>query len=287
MVYNSFARQWIRHKSHGFSLLGLKFKSNVDIEQARKMLLGLGKVSPYLQQKLNQLGAKSLENDTRFADTFMHPWESRASIRDWYDSIGSAGLKVMALYDRYAELDDLPNPLWMAPSVEQIEDRVLDYRFENNLEMWLTSKSYESLGSQASSLGIQVPWQLRMTMPTSHFDRFEETRSFSTFLRVEIWQGFLKSLYGIYDESFIKRIRFLDLLSARRLARMGLILPGTAKQAQLYSQLLEPMAIKMDPPRFDPKMNLEKVRDIHEICCRVQPDKRKSELALQRFLKVL
>lgn len=251
MVYNAKARDWIWQANRAFRLLGLRYDKDADIQVARNILAALAHSSRRLAGRLQQMGSRSLANDTRFADTFLHPWESRLELAGWLKILGDAGLTAHSLLDRYAELDDLPNPLWTMPTAHQLTDRSADLRFENNLEIWLCrSQSVRSM--DASGDQAPPPLALRTRTPPSLWKRFPETRTLGILNLWTLWQGWLESVHDGGDLRAEKVIRSLPLISAQRLARIGAITASQAKACGLYKELLRPIHTTMEAPALDP-----------------------------------
>lgn len=291
MVYNRHARDWIWNINRGFATLGLKFESNADVHTARQMLKTFMKTSPRLGLRLSQLGESSLENDTRFADTFLHPWESRASINEWFDAIDSADLEPVALHDRYAELDDLPNPLWTCPSAQQLTERAQDLRFENNLELWLAPKvkirrdfyRFKTIDSVPNAHASTIPLRLRLTQPPMNIVKFKEIEELTFGGKRTIWQGFLNGLHNQKTDAVTTFVRDLDFAAAARLARIGLILPTIAKAAGRLEELVRPLGSKMSSPFLPPSTADENESQILKDCIAVQSSEPKAKHATRRF----
>ena len=290
MIYNGEARNWIYDINRAFANLGLRFEDDQHIEAARDLLTKVAVFSPRLTQRLKQMGPSSLENNSRFADTFMHPWESRATINQWFDAFKSAGLKPVALHDRYAELDDLPNPLWKCPTADELTERALDMRFENNLELWLVRKDSIKNGIQPHrnhSHVSKIPVRLKLTMPPTRFGIFEETEGLSFGAKLALWHGFLKTIYNRVDGTYIKLLKAMDRKQAGRLARMGLILPETAHDAGIYDQLLKPMTQSMTSPTLPTGADHNVHNKIEAICSAAQTNPARAAQAARRFKLVV
>ena len=290
MIYNGEARGWINDINRAFANLGLRFENDRDVDSARMILKQIAERSPRLRERLRQMGPSSLENSSRFADTFMHPWESRATIRQWFDAFESANLKPAALYDRYAELDDLPNPLWTPPTAEQLTERARDMRFENNLEIWLQRKTSEGNGDidrKQTPNPARIPVRLRLTMPPTSLSRFEETKNLPFATKLAIWQGFLRTIYNRVDSTYINLIKKMDKKTSGRLARIGLILPETAHAAGIYEQLLKPLTNSMTIPTLPHRADHSIVDSIETICATAQTSKASIAQAARRFRRVV
>jgi SAM-dependent methyltransferase len=290
MVYNGEARNWIYEINHALANLGLRFENDHDIETARNVLTQLAGLSPRLAERLRQMGPSSLKNNSRFADTFMHPWESRATIKQWFDAIKKSGLKPVALHDRYAELDDLPNPLWKCPTADELTERAMDMRFENNLELWLVKKDSGKNGKkthESKRHASRIPVRLRLTMPPSRLSLFDETAELPLGTKLALWHGFLRTLYNRVDSTYIKLLKTMDRKQTGRLARMGLILPESARDAGIYDQILKPMTSSMTPPTLPHGSDARVQASIETICSRVQSNHARSGQAARRFKRVV
>jgi SAM-dependent methyltransferase len=287
MVYNSHARDWIWDINRGFADLGLTFASEQHIKTARTLLLKLSAISPRLKNRLDQMGHSSLGHNTRFADTFLHPWESRSTIKQWFDVWKSCGLKPIALYDRYAELDDLPNPLWCCPTLDQLTERALDLRFENNLEVWLAHDKISLTHDVINRSKSPIPLRLRLKMPPTQLHRFSETRDLPLRHKMTVWQGMIHSIYGCDDQSAVQLLQRMDLSTARRLARIGLVLPNTAHRAGLLDELSAPMTTTMSPPDLPQAIGHQKIQEILKICGGITDHAKRTLQAAQRFARAL
>lgn len=262
MVYNAEARDWIWDANRGFRLLGFDYQSDADVAAARKLLTRLAEKSPRLSERLNHMGRSSLENNSRFADTFLHPWEARTKVQEWIETFEKEGLKPVALFDRYAELDDLENPLWTMPTKDQLRVRCEDLRFENNLEIWLRKADAVQVSGIASE-PTPMPTRFRLLMPPTTWTRFPECRTLTFVQRWTIWHGLLKSLYGQKDKASQKLIKELTSPTAQRLARIGAITRNQARDAGLEAILLKGIHPHMDVPTLAPQASLE--REIREM----------------------
>jgi SAM-dependent methyltransferase len=290
MVYNSPARDWIWQINRAFRSLRLRFESDSDISRARKLLTDLSRLSPRLDYRLSQVGWQSLQNNTRFADTFLHPWESRATIEDWYEAFETAGLEAFALFDRYAELDDLSNPLWRCPTSKELSDRSRDLRFENNLEVWLrpvTAKIKPDSIMSPHPAASQIPVRLRLTMPAMNFSKYTETKDLSFGAKLTLWQGFLRGLHNVADQSVVRLIRELDPKAASRLARIGLILPEAARLAGRYEELMAPRVKQMAPLVLPEASNELITPQLQKLCAEMCSDQALARLAFHRLQRIL
>jgi SAM-dependent methyltransferase len=287
MVYNSHARDWIWEINRAFVDLGLSYKEDRDVQAARNLLRQLATTSPRLHYRLEQMGSSSLDHDTRFADTFMHPWESRATIKQWFDLWKSCGLRPMALYDRYAELDDLPNPLWHCPTADELAERAQDLRFENNLEVWLCHANQAPKPMSSSQNVHQMPLRLRLTLPPSQLRRFSETSTMTWGAQLILWQGLLRSIHGLKSRRVPDLLQSMDIAQAQRLARIGLITPHAARESGLYERLLAPMTSSMSPPTLPKAVSPATTQNILSLCTNLQTNQQRINLAVQRFVRVL
>ncbi len=252
MVYNRPARDWIWQVQRLFSLLGYGLSDGEDLIAARSFLKCLGERLPSLGRRLAQIGPKTLANDARFADTFLHPREARLSLADWFDSVAAAGLTPFGLFDRYGELDDLPNPLWRMPTADELEERAADFRFENNLEFYVV----KAKGGRAKAagfglglgLGAETAPKVGASLPPKSWFTYNETRDMSAAMKWRLWRAHRRwTLTGKADD-LSKVIASLPVATAMRLARLGAVLPGQIRDEGLRAKLLAPLAEKMEAP---------------------------------------
>ena len=225
-------------------------------------------------------------SDTRFADTFLHPWEARLSIQQYYDLIGSSRLKPVALFDRYGELDDLKNPLWHMPTATELTERADDLRFENNLEIWLTHEQARPVDQMHVG---KIPWNLRTKMPPVRWFEAEETRTLSLSTKMTLWHGWLATIFGHHHREAHGLIARLPRTTAQRLARLGAILPAQAEDCGRFQELSERRHASMDPPEVGKgALSAEAQIKLKKILFEVNPhcDERRVLQAMGRFLRV-
>jgi SAM-dependent methyltransferase len=241
MVYNTIARRWINDLSKSFRLLKLDPYVAGDLATARRILQLLSAKSPLLSEKLRGMGPSILSNDTRLVDTFFHFREVKFTAEAWYRAFEREGFHVEGLFDRYAELDDLPNPLWQAPSGNELDRRSSQALFENNLELFLSFRKNDIKGtkSERATYPLHRLYCLSRRWPRYWFD-YEETRNVPVNLRLVLWYRYLTHLFvkpaPIDDISSRFRIDAL-----KRLARLGAILPTQVSSVTLKKRLAEPM----------------------------------------------
>ncbi|MCX6130350.1 MAG: class I SAM-dependent methyltransferase [Proteobacteria bacterium] len=261
MVYNSVARTWIHHLKRAMNLLGLSAYVRTDLTQARKFLQLLAQKSPALRERLLNMGP-ILEQPARLVDTFFHEREARLSLRYWFDSFQQLELQIMGLLDRYAELDDLPNPLSQVPNLHELETRATDSRFENNLELYLCKNPDKSQILQINSDSYKAPWRLRSRLPPLAWFRYQETKTLSTQLRWQLWQAYLSRLYQGSGPHLDRLLRRLPVLSLQRLARLGVIAQDQLLSRELRELLNQPMYQTMEVPCLPSATNLALDREL-------------------------
>jgi SAM-dependent methyltransferase len=243
MVYNSEARSWIRHVQRAFTLLGLS-ANREDPDIARRLLERLIAVSPSLRERLASMG-DALANPSRLVDTFLHAREARLGLRFWLGAAADAGLRVMGAYDRYAELDDLPNPLLQPPGAEAWLERIADRRFENNLELYLAKAGRPGPGARVT---CKIPTRQLLKSPPRSWSAYPETQGMPFPALWSLWRHFLGRLEG-------RDAGFLDAWAGKvppaalqRLSRLGAALPDDFRSRELRALLRHPIHDSMEPP---------------------------------------
>jgi SAM-dependent methyltransferase len=257
MVYNSRARQWMFQLARIFALLGLKAYDRADLRDAVQLLKSMQRNLPALQDRLE--GMKGIiQEPARLVDAFFHEREARISLKDWLKAIQNAGLTPLGLMDRYAELDDLPNPLLSMPSEEQLQSRIDDLRFENNLEFYL----YKDARPGSEPLAYAAPLNLRRRMPPLAWQHYAETRKLGLGRLWQLWQTFLtRNFQG--QSSFLDRwARHVDPLALQRLSRLGALFPDQFQSRELQKILMVPMQSRMDVPNFPKARSLQEVPEL-------------------------
>ena len=297
MVYNRRARRFIYHLRRALALMGLTPYFAADLARLRAFLTILGKYAPCLAEKFSFLGSHTLESDARLVDTFLHPHETQIDIKQWLEACSSAGLTPLALFDRYAELDDLRNPMWHVPSWQELEVRASDGRYENNLELFLAKPPLDEapkihLNSSLRPRQVLGRWSkaahLKTRLPPTSWFSYEETRSISYPLRMNIWHHFIDHVYGV------GRRRYLDPLLSRlpipamqRLARLGAILRAQVVSPELCQLMMLPRHPSMDPPQSAAPVDLQDTpirAHIEQIlAARGQRDVKRVDQVLQRL----
>ena len=250
MVYNGEARRWIRHLQRMFALLKIDRYSKADLTTARELLKLAAAESPVLANRLSQLGQQTMTNDARFVDTFLHPREISHGVTDWLTAITSQNLKIIGLFDRYAELDDLPNPLWHFPSTEDLADRALDGRFENNLELFITNSDNESDHTQDAVHRASPLWWFPywLKAPPRLWFSYSETRELPWTLQVKIWRAHIAWLFARKLHGMDCLQASLSTLTMQRLVRVGAILPGQIVDPGRRAALCSPICNDVKPP---------------------------------------
>ena len=263
MVYNRHARQWIRHFQKIFQLLKFSPFNKRSLEQAslivRSALFILGRRDWAFALK------PTFRNPTRFADTFMHVREAQLDISWWFREFKNQKLEIVSLLDRYGELDDLQNPFWNPPTGEQLAERALDRRFENNLELILRKSSEPEFKTsdlkpshpktshpKTSYAKTSKVWKTRINnniAKKSWWFTFSETVNLSASERLGIYRNLLNHMNNQPIETeFWQKI---PLNALQRLARIGAILPEMITDPFLKQKLLDPIAKNMDIPQYE------------------------------------
>jgi SAM-dependent methyltransferase len=248
MVYNSEARSWIRHLQRAFDLLGLS-ASGEDVECARRFLRRLAAVSPALRDRFAPM-REAIANPSRLVDTFLHAREARLGLRYWLGAAADAGLRLMGAYDRYAELDDLPNPLLQPPEIGAWLERIADRRFENNLELYLAKPGPVPAGPKVT---CKIPTRQLLKAPPRSWSAYPETEGLPFAALWALWRHFLAKLEG-------REPGFLDAWAGKvppaalqRLCRLGAALPDDFRSREWRALLRAPIHASMEPPeRFVP-----------------------------------
>ena len=261
MVYNSDARRWIRDFQRIFAILKIDTDLTSDIAFARNVIIEATRWSPTLAALVGQMGSQTLNNQARFADTFLHPRECALDGPWWLDRLREAGLQCVGLLDRYAELDDLPNPLWETPSPSALKVRSLDGRFEGNLEIYVRRPGGVKKGQdhQKNSALRQFHYAraLRCGPPRFWFG-FRETSSLPLATRWALWHAHLvQVLFPRRDQKQpANSLAKIPAEAQQRLARIGAIFPDqcvtSVQRSMLYGEVSSRMDVPSRPPTSSP-----------------------------------
>lgn len=286
MVYNSAARSWMRSLSRAMRLLGFDYNNAQSLTEAKEFLEALKKTSAVFESRLGSLGPKTIKRSARLVDTFFHEREVNQGLEYWLNAIHKAKLVPKGLYDRYAELDDLPNPMYHFPNRQQLNERIADKRFENNFELYLSKPAAEQTSLTSNKNSIKPLHLYTKDAPKAWFD-YTETKSIPFWLRQRIWHMHIQMFYvdsqrldyGLFDK--------LEKTSIQRLARIGAFGAHLITQDRLKDLMLRPMADSMEPP--DPPSHSDS--DMEQVTLLVrsvlkdkqQLDPRRIELILSRL----
>lgn len=253
MVYNSPARDWIHALQDYFKATVSRSGEGLlqQVSSAREILADFASQSPLIAEKVRAIGKMTMTNPARFADTFLHPHELRWPIEKWFEVFTASGFTLAGVFDRYGELDDLPNPLHspgnLAELTQALSIRAEDKRFEGNLEtIWFKSCGpKEAPLSQRTERNTNHLARLKFRLPPLHWFDFEETRHLAVSCRMRIWHGFLDGT-PLPSSAWGKQ-----KLALQRLARLGAIMPDQLDpiSAELA---VAPMTATMTPPDFAP-----------------------------------
>lgn len=250
MVYNDPARTWLRHITRALKLLKLEAHRAEDRALALQLFQQMQTHSPSIKERFAGMGPDTFKNTARFVDTFFHAWEIRKSITEWFEILSSVGLVPIGIVDRYAELDDLANPLWQCPSDWALQERGLDRRFENNLEIYCAKWGAIVDGGARSTRTYSNShlWALRRVTPPKRWFSYLETHGISLLHREQIWLHHINHVHGQNNSRLDKLCRQYPMETLQRLARVGAILPGQIHADELRADLLRPMSESVDTP---------------------------------------
>lgn len=279
MVYNNEARTWIRHIQKAFALLGLSAFDRNDLDQALKILKRLGELSPSLGQRMTPMRTSIFNHSARFVDTFFHAREARIGINHWLESFARIGFESLGLFDRYAELDDLKNPLLLFPTAKSLDLRAKDRRFENNYEIFLTKKGNISDNPQGRPQA-KFPTRFRMKTPPKAWFSYTETNSIPLTMRFKIWHNFLGTLEGRQQASFDRQAIGIKPEALQRLSRIGAIFPSNFDSQNLKELLIRPIHPSMDQPTFAHPIDLRQDIELKRTIDRLARSKGKSDRAI-------
>ncbi len=284
MVYNSQARSWIHHLQRAFQLLALDPFDSADIKATRYLLELLSEHVPALASRLEPMQA-SLKFNSRLVDTFLHAREARLDLRWWMQSLDKAGFRILGLFDRYAELDDLPNPLYHPPTIEQLEERTQDLRYENNLEIYAVKLSRQ-LPARDDLSPLATPWSLRRRPPPASWRSYHETQSLRWRQNWLLWQNFLQAIYRREKVTSINSlVSQVTPEALGRLARIGALWPSQVSDRGLQKLCIRPLCASMDAPDRAEIVAIERVPGLSPMIERILLSKRRSLRYLPRILQ--
>jgi SAM-dependent methyltransferase len=273
MVYNHAARQWLNHVQKALQLLGLSAQHNDDVAAAQSLVLCLADASPALSERLAPMRGQALVHRSRFVDTFMHAREARLGLAAWLQAIDDAGLTVIGLLDRYGELDDLPNPLDVVPSLQDWQERIDDRRFENDFELYvakLDDAKVRKVASETEHIARAPTLPMHLLRPSlsppSTWFTYAETRDLPWSVRHKFWRHFLRGLGAMQTRNPFTRAsgRFdawaaaLPSRALQRLARVGAVFRSDFSSRELQMLLREPLEKSMEPPETAQSIPLQR-----------------------------
>ncbi len=258
MVYNSAVRHWIHKLQKAFKTMGLDPFERRDLDLALGLLKTLMKVSPSFEERLRPMQSSIFHHSARFVDTFFHAHEGQVSLGEWLEFIEESGLETLGLYDRYAELDDLPNPLLTFPNKTALESRIEDRRFENNLEFYLYKKPVP--GAEDHKQVLPSKW--RMKMPPQIWFQYSETNSLPFKTRFQLWWAYLAHIEGKKTKALDAMASTLETKTLQRLARLGVIFPSQFQSKEIQDLLMRPMHESMEKPDV---LSVSDLENSHEL----------------------
>jgi len=257
MVYNRESRDWIWHMRQIFRLLRLSYQRADDLRLGQLSLKIFARYHPALQQHLLAMGG-SLSRRSRFVDTFFHAREARISLDEWFKAIELTGLKIMGQFDRFAELDDLPNPLWQPPCVKDLANKALDRRFEHNLEWYLykpiTGRISQQLAGEAGP-SKHVIWQ-KFHLAPRLWTQYPETKKISRLILQQLWLAHLNFIHKRSSSHIDHLLAKLNEPSIQRFARIGVFFPAQIRDSALLKIATIPMeAETLAPDRIPAELS--------------------------------
>ncbi len=245
MLYNRRSRDWIHQIQKIFALLQLSPYIAQDRKDALHFLEHLARECPALRERLYTLLPELKAKPTRLVDTFFHAREARLDLQHWIQAMQGADLLPLGLFDRYAELDDLPNPLYSFPTLEELDQRSRDRRFENNWELYVIKRG-PVLSPQTTTLKVPRSVYLR-TAPHAWF-QYEETSETPWWDRQVIWQHYVKGLQGESIPFPANILHKLGEPGILRLLRIGAIWPSALPKTFAQDFALHKIHDSMDIP---------------------------------------
>jgi SAM-dependent methyltransferase len=254
MVYNAAAREWIRETQRFLAHFALDPTESGDVTWAQRLIEELADELPPLRDYLAAMGRGTTGNAARFADAFLHPREARLDVEAWLGAATSAGLSALGMLDRYAELDDLANPLWSMPNATALAERAADRRFENNLELFLVKGAatlrHGATAAPARPLGASRAWSslglAPFGAPPRTWFNYTETADLSRLDRFSLWSAHLA--WTRAGRRTITNWKVWPRVTLARLARLGAILPGMVARAADRDVMTAPLEPSMEPP---------------------------------------
>ena len=240
MVYNSQARNWIHEVQAILRLTGLNPYKHCDLKLAKKIVEDIMLMTPVLRNFRSAMGNSTFSNHARFLDTFFHPREARLQWGQWQRAFENSGFKLLGLFDRYGELDDIENPMWQMPKAEDLEQRILSRQFENNFELFLVKT-----GAPQNTATFDKKKTFRKAYfkaPPKSWFTYEETKMLSMRTRYWLWHRYLDYVFYrrkiILDQLLAQR---LEIATLKRLARIGVLFAAQIDDAELQTALSQPM----------------------------------------------
>ena len=282
MVYNSEARHWIHRVQEGFQLLGLSAYDRSDLDHALILLKELMRVSPRYRERLAPMKASVFHHSARFVDTFFHAHEGRWTIDEWLNAFAEAEWEPIGLYDRYAELDDLPNPLHRFPTREELQSRVADRRFENNFEIYFAKTSQ---GVQHQDRTLRQPTRWALKAPPQAWFTYTETNRISLVTRFKLWRAFVQTMSHPLAPKIDRLLKTLNPEAVQRLARIGAVFPSNAEATDLKDLMIQAIHKSMEPPSFQPEAILQSDIELRRALEKLARTKGKSESVVDLVMK--
>jgi hypothetical protein len=158
----------------------------------------------------------------------------------WFEGLNKSGFRLIGLFDRYEECDDIPNPFW-GINKDLITERIAIGQFANNIEILI-----QKPGGQKFSFPKQksIMFTSFSTPPRAWFNTFE-TESMSKRALHTIWRKHHMYLTGKNGELTSSFLKTLPIPTLQRLARLGAILPQQLgyEAAQVAREPIGPKAV--------------------------------------------
>ncbi len=243
-VHNTESRNWIHQIRRVFHLMELTPFVKRDLLLAKSILKTFLGFSPHLNERLDAMQPSPLSSDARFVNTFFTVYESRLDFEWWYQQFSDAGLRVYALNDQFGELDHLPNPMWLPPSVEQLSALSQNGLFSGDLDLYLCHLNCEqspAVDHKRSKSLWPIPPMAWRSAPSEWAD-FLETGHLPSITRSFLWFKYLTHVYQRKEASIQGIFARMSRPCLQRLARVGAILPKQLQNSQMRRILSQPMA---------------------------------------------
>ena len=160
---------------------------------------------------------------------FFHPYENIHETYDWMKWIEDAGLQVFGVFDRYAELSDIENPLLVPPDAKTLQKRINLGFMKGSLEFYLCASDLQKRKHLKKKRKVKSTFRMRKAWHLPDF--WLQNPYLSSTSKQNLYRVWLQHLRSNYSREpvglgWMGNLESYSVNEMKSFARYGMILPS-------------------------------------------------------------